>query len=149
MEVILLERVRNLGQLGDKVIVKAGYGRNCLIPTGRAVMASKQNIEKFEVRRAELEAKAAEKVSLAEKRALKIAEMGPLTIAVRAGDEGKLFGSVVASDIVTAMADAGVEVDKHEINLPGGHMRHVGEYTVRVQLHTDVNQDVTVNVIPE
>ncbi len=149
MEVILLEKVRNLGQLGDQVVVKSGYGRNCLIPSGQAVMATKANVEKFEARRAELEAAAAEKLSAAQKRSTQLEGMGDLTIAVRAGEEGKLFGSVAASDIAAAMAEAGVEVAKREINLPAGPMRQVGEFDVRIQLHTDLTHEFKVNIVPE
>lgn len=149
MEVILLEKVRNLGALGDQVKVKAGYGRNFLLPKGKAVIASKENIAKFEERRAELEAKAAEQLAAAQARAAKLAELGSVTVAQRAGDEGKLFGSVAAADIAQAISAAGVEVAKLEVLMPEGAIRHVGDYDITVQLHSDVAQTVNVSVVAE
>lgn len=149
MEVILLEKVRNLGSLGDQVKVKSGYGRNYLIPTGKAVMATKDNIAMFEERRAELEAKAADQMGAAQARAEKLAALGVVTIAARAGEEGKLFGSVSASDIADAVTAAGVEVAKSEVKLPEGPIRMTGEYELQVVLHTDVEQMVNVQVVAE
>lgn len=147
MEVILLEKVRNLGALGDKVKVRAGYGRNYLIPRGKAVMASADNIAKFEARRAELEQAAAEALAAAEARAAKLAELGAVTISHNAGDEGKLFGSVGTHDIADAICAAGVEVKRQEIAMPEGAIRQVGEYELDVNLHTDVTQIIKVNVV--
>jgi large subunit ribosomal protein L9 len=149
MEVILLEKVRNLGGLGDQVKVKSGYGRNYLIPTGKAVMATKSNIAAFEERRAELEAKANEQLSAAQARAEKLAGLGVVTIAARAGEEGKLFGSVSAADIADAVTAAGVEVAKSEIKLPEGPIRATGEFELQVALHTDVDQAINVQVVAE
>jgi large subunit ribosomal protein L9 len=149
MEVILLEKVRNLGNLGQKVNVKAGYGRNYLIPGGKAVMATKANIEKFEARRAELEQKASDELVTAQARAAKLAELAEVSISVRAGDEGKLFGSVNAHDIVEAVAAAGIELEKREVLLPDGPIRMAGTHEVELALHTDVVQTIKVNVIPE
>ncbi len=149
MEVILLEKVRNLGDLGEQINVKAGYGRNFLIPQGKAVMATKENVAKFEERRAELEAKAAEQLSAAEGRAAKLAELGAVTIAANAGEEGKLFGSIGAGDIADAISAAGVEVAKSEVKLPEGSIRQTGEFELMIQLHTDVSQNVKVEVVAE
>ena len=149
MEVILLEKVRNLGNLGDQVKVKSGFGRNFLIPQGKAVMATKDNVAKFEERRAELEAKAAEQLAAAEARAAKVAELGTITIAANAGEEGKLFGSIGAGDIADAITAAGAEVAKSEVKLPEGSIRQVGEFELMIQLHTDVSQNVTVEVVAE
>jgi large subunit ribosomal protein L9 len=149
MEVILLEKVRNLGGLGDQVKVKSGYGRNYLIPKGKAVMATKDNVAMFEERRAELEAKAAEQLSAAEGRAEKLAGLGVVTIVARAGEEGKLFGSVTAADVADAVTAAGVEVAKSEVKMPEGALRQTGEFELMVQLHTDVAQNITVQVVAE
>lgn len=149
MEVILLEKVRNLGGLGDQVKVKSGYGRNYLIPKGKAVMASKDNVARFEERRAELEAKAAEQLAAAQGRAEKLAGLGVVTIVARAGDEGKLFGSVTAADVADAVTVAGVEVGKSEVKMPEGALRQTGEFELQVHLHTDVAQNITVQVVAE
>ena len=149
MEVILLEKVRNLGNLGDQVKVRSGYGRNFLIPQGKAVMATKENVAKFEERRAELEAKAAEQHGAAQARAAKLAELGAITIAANAGDEGKLFGSIGAGDIAAAITAAGVEVAKSEVKLPEGSIRQTGVFELMLQLHTDVMQSVNVEVVAE
>ncbi len=149
MEVILLEKVRNLGNLGDRVKVKGGYGRNFLIPGGKAVMATEDNIAKFEARRAELEKVAAEVVAAAKARAEKIAALGSVTITHRAGEEGKLFGSVGAGDIADTITAAGVEVDRREVNLPEGALRQVGEHEVEISVHSDVSQTIQVNIVAE
>lgn len=149
MEVILLEKVRNLGDLGEQIKVKAGYGRNFLIPQGKAVMATKENVAKFEERRAELEAKAAEQLAAAEARAAKLAELGTVTITANAGEEGKLFGSIGAGDIADAITAAGAEVAKSEVKLPEGSIRQTGEFELMLQLHTDVSQNVSIEVVGE
>ena len=148
MEVILLEKVANLGALGDRVTVKAGYGRNYLIPQAKAVAATAVNIEAFESRRAELEKEAAQILSAAEARATAVAAL-ELTISANAGEEGKLFGSVGARDIAQAAADAGVELDRSEIRLPDGPVREVGEYAIEVGLHPEVETSLKVIVVPE
>ena len=148
MEVILLEQVENLGGIGDKVKVKPGYGRNYLIPHGKATPATAENVAAFEARRAELEAKAAEELTEAKTRAEKIAEL-KLTMRVKAGSEGKLFGSIGTIDIAEAAAAAGVELARSEIRLPEGPIRVVGEHTVEIHLHTDVNVEVPVTVEAE
>lgn len=148
MEVILLEKIRNLGDLGDQVKVANGYGRNFLVPHGKAVPATKDNIEKFEARRAELEKHAAEQLAAAEARAEKLNEL-TVTIAANAGDEGKLFGSIGTRDIADAVTAAGVEVTKSEVKMPHGVIRNTGEYQLEVILHSDVSATITVNVVAE
>lgn len=145
MEVILLEKVGRLGTVGDRVDVKAGYGRNYLLPQGKAIAATPANVESFEARRAELEEKAGELKMVAETRSEKLAEL-VVTITANAGDEGKLFGSIGARDIAEAITAAGVNVAKSEVKLPSGTLREVGEYDVDVQLHVDVMQTVKVVV---
>lgn len=148
MEVILLDKVGKLGNVGDRVEVKAGFGRNFLLPTGKAVAATEANIAEFEAKRAELEAAAAAKIGEAETRAAKLAEV-VVTIAANAGDEGKLFGSIGTRDIAEAITAAGVEVAKAEVKLPEGALREVGEYEVDVQLHADVISTVKVVIEAE
>ena len=148
MEIILLEKVQNLGDLGQKVNVKPGYGRNYLIPKGKAVPATEANTAAFEERRAELEAAAAEKLATAQARAEKLAEL-EITIARKASDEGKLFGSVSNIDIADAVTEAGVEISKQEVRMPLGAIRTTGEYEVGVHLHSDVNAALNVTVAAE
>ncbi|WP_299594540.1 50S ribosomal protein L9 [uncultured Microbulbifer sp.] len=149
MEVILLDKVGKLGNVGDRVDVKSGFGRNFLLPTGKAVLANEANIAEFEAKRAELEAAAAAKVSEAEGRAAKL-EGVVVTIAANAGDEGKLFGSIGTRDIAEAItAAAGIAVEKAEVKLPEGALREVGEFDVDVQLHSDVISTVKVVVEAE
>ncbi|MDG0968818.1 MAG: 50S ribosomal protein L9 [Porticoccaceae bacterium] len=149
MEVILLEKIGKLGNIGDKANVKAGFGRNYLIPQGKAVFATESNVADFESRRAELEARAAEILKTAEARAAKIAEVGSITISAIAGEEGKLFGSVGARELEDAITAAGGDVSKNEISLPEGALRQVGEYSLDIQLHTDVTASITVVIEPE
>ncbi len=149
MEVILLEKIGNLGDLGDQVSVKPGYGRNYLIPQGKAVPATKDNVAMFEARRAELEAAAAEQLSEAQARADKIAELGIISIGANAGEEGKLFGSIGTRDIEEAVTAAGVEINKAEVRLPEGALRELGEYQVELHLHSDVNVTIELHVVPE
>jgi len=148
MNVILLERVANLGNLGDAVKVKAGYGRNFLIPQGKAVPATPANVEKFEARRAELEQAAAERVSTAQARKDAISVLS-IVLTQKAGDEGKLFGSVGTSDIAHAITEAGVPVEKREVRLPDGPIRQIGEHTIEIELHSDVVASITIVVNPE
>ena len=149
MEVILLENISNLGNLGDTVDVKAGFGRNFLIPQGKAVPATAANVAEFETRRADLEAAAAETLSQAEGRAEEIAALGVIEIAANAGEEGKLFGSVGTRDIAEAVCAAGCTVDKAEVRLPEGALRDLGEYEIAIQVHGDVTAMVNIAVIPE
>jgi large subunit ribosomal protein L9 len=146
MEVILLEKIENLGNLGDRVNVKPGFGRNYLLPQGKAAPATAENIAEFEARRAELEKAAVGALAMAESRRDSLADM-VVTISAKAGEEGKLFGSVGTSDIADAINAAGVEVERNEIRLPEGAFRQTGEYDVDLHLHTDVN--VTVKLVIE
>ncbi|TNE78250.1 MAG: 50S ribosomal protein L9 [Gammaproteobacteria bacterium] len=149
MEVILLEKVGKLGSIGDKVNVKAGYGRNFLIPQGKAVFATAENLAEFEARRAELEAAAAEQRSAAEARAKQLEALDAIVIASNAGDEGKLFGSIGTRDIADAITAAGVEVSKSEVKLPEGALRETGEYDVDIQLHAEVTQPIKLTIVAE
>lgn len=148
MEIILLENVRNLGTLGQQVSVKAGYGRNFLIPTGKAVPATATNIKLFNERRAEFEQKNAEKLSQAQARGEQLSQL-TVAVAAKSGDEGKLFGSIGTRDIADAITAAGVAVDKSEIRLPDGALRYLGEYEVDVQLHPEVTVTAKVAVIAQ
>lgn len=148
MEVILLDKVGKLGNIGDKVSVKSGFGRNYLLPQGKAVSATAKNIAEFEERRAGLEAAAAAKKAEAEARAAKLAELS-VTIAANAGDEGRLFGSIGTRDIADAITAAGVEVTKSEVRLPEGVLREVGQFEIDIQLHPEVVQIVKLAVVAE
>jgi len=148
MEVILLQKVEHLGNLGDKVRVKGGYGRNFLVPSGRAVAATAQNIKAFEERRAELEKKAAGDLGEAQDRKEKIEGL-TVSIARKAGEQGRLFGSVGAADIAEAATAAGVSLEKREVRLPDGPFHAVGEYEVRLHLHTDVSATLRLTVVAE
>lgn len=145
MEVILLEKIRNLGNLGDKVRVKAGYGRNFLIPQAKAVAATEDNLAKFEERRAELEEKAAKLLESAEQRASQINAL-ELNIEALASDEGKLYGSVGPNEVSDAIVAAGVQVDRREVNMPEGPIHSVGEYEIEIQVHSDVVARVKLTV---
>ena len=148
MNVILLEKLGRLGNIGDNVRVKSGYGRNYLIPFGKAVPATEANIAALEARRGELERAAADKKQQAEQRASQLASL-TITITANAGDEGKLFGSIGTRDIAEAITKAGVEVVKSEVRMPTGVIRELGEYTLDIQLHSDVTQPVKVVILPE
>lgn len=148
MEIILLEKIRNLGVLGDKVSVKPGYGRNFLIPQGLAVPANAANTKSFEIRRAEIEAAANERLLAAQKRAEKLEGL-LVTMAARAA-EGKLYGSLNVSDVAKAITAAtGTDVAKSEVQMPNGPIRYVGEYEFVVELHTDVETIVKVVVVED
>ncbi|MBL4940392.1 MAG: 50S ribosomal protein L9 [Colwellia sp.] len=149
MEVILLDKIAKLGGLGDKVSVKSGYARNYLLPKGKAVFASAANVEHFEARRAELEAKLAETLIAAEARAAKVVELSEVTIASKAGEEGKLFGSIGTRDIANAITEAGVELTKAEVRLPLGAIRETGEFDIAIHLHNDVDTSIKVIVIAQ
>lgn len=148
MEVILLDKVENLGGLGDKVSVKPGYGRNYLIPYGIAKPATKENIAEFEARRAELERQAAEALESAKARAEKLEGLN-LEIKAKSGSEGKLFGSVGPIDIEAVLNEKGIEVERKEIRMQDGPIRVAGEHEVDIHLHSDVNVAITVTVIGE
>ncbi|AZZ96769.1 50S ribosomal protein L9 [Pseudoalteromonas rubra] len=149
MQVILLDKIANLGGLGDQVSVKSGFARNFLFPKGKAVPATKANIETFEARRAELEAKIAEELVAAQARAEKLEALAEVTLVSKAGDEGKLFGSIGTRDIADAITAVGLEVAKSEVRLPTGTIRETGEFDVSIQLHTDVTTAIKVIVIAE
>ena len=146
MEIILLEKVDNLGNLGDRVNVKSGYGRNFLIPSGKATPATEEQVKLFEERRAEFEKVAADTLAIAESRRGKLADMS-ITIVAKAGEEGKLFGSVGTQDIAEAVIAAGVEIERSEVRLPDGAFRMLGEFPVQLHLHSDV--DVEIKLIIE
>ncbi|MBM4182104.1 MAG: 50S ribosomal protein L9 [Betaproteobacteria bacterium] len=148
MEIILMDKVVNLGNLGDVVKVKDGYARNFLIPQGMAKRATKVNIAAFAERKAELEKLAGEKLAAAQARAEKIAGM-TVTIAQKAGVDGRLFGSVSNADIAQALSAQGVEIAKAEVRLPEGPFKMVGEYPITLALHSDVTCDITVTVVAE
>lgn len=147
MDVILLERVKNLGNVGDMVAVRPGYGRNFLVPRGKAAPATAENVAAFEERRAELEAAAADALSTAESRRDALADK-VFTVTARAGSEGKLFGSVGSHEIAEAVSAAGVEVDRREIRLADGALRNTGEFDVVLHLHSDVDATIKVEVVP-
>ncbi|MBR0572837.1 MULTISPECIES: 50S ribosomal protein L9 [Pasteurellaceae] len=149
MQVILLDKIAHLGSVGDQVDVKSGFARNYLIPQGKAVMATKANIEHFEARRAELEAKAAAVLAAAQARADQMNALEAITVASNAGEDGRLFGSIGARDIADAVSKAGVELAKSEVRLGEGPLRALGEYTVKVQLHAEVASEVTIVVVAE
>lgn len=148
MDIILLQRVKNLGKLGDKVSVKAGYGRNFLIPQGIAVAATEANTAAFEARRAELEKQEAEVLAAAQARCDQLNEVN-IVITAKAGDEGKLFGSIGTRDIADALTNAGLTVDRAEVRLPNGALRHTGEFNIAIQLHHDVVAEVLVTIVSE
>ncbi|MBD3643098.1 MAG: 50S ribosomal protein L9 [Alcanivorax sp.] len=148
MQVILLETIKNLGDLGAVVDVRSGYGRNFLIPQGKALPATKNNLAEVEQRRAELEKHAAEQLAAAQERGEKLNEAS-VTVTSKAGDEGKLFGSVGTRDIAEAITAAtGVEVEKSEVKLPHGALRNTGEYEIDVVLHADVTVTIKLAVVP-
>ena len=149
MEVILLDKIGRLGGLGDKVKVRNGYARNYLLPLKKAVLATKENLAKFEAERAQLEAKIAAELKAAQDRAEKLAAIGKFVITAQAGDEGKLFGSVGTRDIAEATIKAGVDLHKSEVRLPDGVLRSVGDFDIELQLHPDVKTTVVVSIVPE
>jgi large subunit ribosomal protein L9 len=148
MEVILLEKTKNLGQLGDLVNVKGGYARNYLLPYGKAVSATKKNREKFETRRVELEKAAIQKLETAQQRAVAISDL-TITITARAGEQNKLYGSVGPREIADAISAQKITVTKNEILMPNGPIHHLGEHDVKLQLHSDVELTIKVTVSPE
>lgn len=149
MQVILLEKVRNLGALGDQVNVRSGYGRNFLIPQGKAVPATPANVEHFQEKRAELEKKAADQLAAAQARLASLVALERVVIPAKAGDEGKLFGSIGTRDIADAVSAAGVELQKSEVLLPNGALRSVGEFEIQVQVHSDVMGEITISIVAE
>jgi len=148
MELILLEKVANLGNIGDRVRVKPGYGRNFLLPQGKATAATAANIAAFEARRADLERKQAEELGTAQARAEKLQAL-VLRISAKAGSEGKLFGSLGTVDVAEACTAAGVPVERSEVRMPAGPVRSVGEHHIDLHLHTDVNVTIRLEVVAE
>ena len=148
MEVILLQKVANLGNIGDRVKVRSGFGRNFLLPQGKATLATVDNVARFEARRAELEKVAREQLQSAEERAAAMRDF-KLTITAKAGTEGKLFGSIGTSDIAEACTQAGFKVERSEVRLPAGALRTVGEHMVSLHLHADIDVPVTVSIVAE
>jgi large subunit ribosomal protein L9 len=148
MEVILLQKVANLGNIGDRVKVRSGFGRNFLLPQGKATLATPDNVARFEARRAELERAAREHLSSAEERAQAMKDF-KLTIRAKAGTEGKLFGSVGTSDIAEACTREGFKVERSEVRLPNGPLRMIGEHTVHLHLHADIDVPLQVAIVPE
>jgi large subunit ribosomal protein L9 len=148
MEVILLQKVANLGNIGDKVKVKSGFGRNYLLPEGKAALATPANLAKFEERRAEHEKRAADELTSARQRATQL-ESFKLSLTAKAGSEGKLFGSIGTADIAEAVSAQGIAIERSEVRLPGGPIRMVGEHQVKLHLHTDVEIDLAVVVTAE
>ena len=148
MDIILLEKVANLGALGERVQVKPGYARNFLIPQGKATVATADNIARFEARRAELEQIAADALARAQQRTAQLAEL-LVTVSVKTGSEGRLFGSVSAADIANAVSAAGIELKKQEVRLPSSSIRQIGEYDVDLHLHNEVKTQIRVHVIAE
>lgn len=148
MQIILMEKVANVGQLGDVVTVKNGYARNYLIPQGKAKRATAANMAEFEARRAELEAADKAKLADAQARAEKLSGL-TVQIAQKAGVDGKLFGSVTNADIAVALAAQGFDVEKAQVRMPEGHLKQIGDYPISIALHTDVTADITVSVLGE
>jgi large subunit ribosomal protein L9 len=148
MDVILLEKVKNLGDLGDTVKVKPGYGRNFLLPQGKALPATPGNVKVFEARKAELLKKANDSLSAAKMRAGQIAGK-TLVIKALTAEEGKLYGSVGVSDVVRAAAAAGMELKRSEVDMPTGPLRQIGSHPVTIRLHTEVEASITVTVEEE
>jgi large subunit ribosomal protein L9 len=148
MEIILLQKVANLGLIGDRVKVKSGYARNFLVPTGRATLATAANIAKFEAQRAVLESRAAEDQTQAQKRAQSF-ENFKLELKAKAGTEGKLFGSIGTADIAEAAVKAGQPIARSEVRMPTGPIRTLGEHQVQLHLHTDVNVTLAVTIVAE
>ncbi len=149
MDVILMENIENLGSVGDKVTVKAGFARNYLVPQGKAKMATAENLAEFEARRAELEKAAAEALANAQARKAAIDALDVIEIAARVGSEGKLFGSIGVADISDAISTLGEAVEKSEIRMPEGPVRETGEHVIDIHLYTDVDTQVTINIVGE
>ena len=148
MNVILLDKVENLGDIGDLVTVKPGYGRNYMLPSGKASLATRENIAEFEARRADLEKHAAVELAAANARAELVQGMA-LVIQANVGLEGKLFGSVGPIDIADACEKVGVEIARSEIRMPDGPIHEVGDFTVGLHFHSDVNAEITVKVVAD
>ncbi len=149
MEVILLENIENLGSVGDKVSVKSGFARNYLVPQAKAKIATAENLAEFEARRAELEKAAVEAKATAESRKQAIEALGVIEVTALVGSEGKLFGSIGVADVCDAIATLGETVEKSEIRMPEGALRVMGEHIVDIHLYTDIDTQVTINIVSE
>jgi large subunit ribosomal protein L9 len=148
MDIILLQKVANLGNIGDRVKVKSGFGRNYLLPHGKATLATPDNVKRFEARRAELEKAAHEQLSSAEQRAEALKEF-KLVIPSKAGTEGKLFGSIGTADIAEAATKAGIKIERSEVRLPNGALRTIGDHSVVLHLHADIDVPLAVTIVAE
>jgi large subunit ribosomal protein L9 len=148
MDVILLQKVANLGNIGDRVKVRSGYGRNFLLPKGRATVATPDNVARFEARRDELEKSAREQLSSAEERGTALKDY-KLTITAKAGTEGKLFGSIGTSDVAEALTKAGFKIERSEVRMPNGPLRMVGDHSVGLHLHADIDVPLAVLIVAE
>ncbi len=148
MDVILLEKVENLGNIGDRVKVRSGYGRNFLVPRGKATLATPSNVAIFEARRAELEKKQADELRVATERAASASKLA-IRLSAKAGTEGKLFGSLGTADIAEACTAAGVTIRRSEVRLPDGPIRTTGEHSIELHLHSDVNATIRITVVAE
>ncbi len=148
MQVILLQKVANLGNIGDRVKVRSGYGRNFLLPQGKATLATPENVARFEARRAELEKTAREHLESAGERAAAMKDF-KLVIAAKAGTEGKLFGSIGTADIAEACTKQGFKIERSEVRLPNGPLRTLGDHLVNLHLHADVDVPLAVSIVAE
>ncbi|MEW9809557.1 MAG: 50S ribosomal protein L9 [Candidatus Symbiodolus clandestinus] len=147
MDVILLDKINKLGQLGDRVSVKAGYARNFLIPQGKAVIPTEENVAYFKTRREVLEQAANTRLQQAQERSKQLSQLSRVTVSAHAGAEGKLFGSVKVQDIALAVTEAGVKISKQEIRLLNGPLRQLGEHEIAYHLHAEVNGSIIVEVV--
>lgn len=149
MQVILLEKVQNLGELGETVKVRPGYGRNFLVPTGKAIPATKDNIAEFEKRRTALEKVQGDALAASMARKAEIDALGELVVVRKASEEGKLFGSVGTADVAEAIASNGIDVSRNEIRMPAGSIREVGAFDITVHLQAEVDAAVTLKIVAE
>ena len=148
MDVILLQKVANLGNIGDRVKVRSGYGRNFLLPGGKATLATPDNVARFEARRGELEKAAREHMSSAQERAVALKDF-KLVITSKAGTEGKLFGSIGTSDIAEALGKQGFKIERSEVRMPNGPLRMVGDHSIGLHLHADIDVPLAVSIVAE
>jgi large subunit ribosomal protein L9 len=149
MKVILLDKINKLGNLGDQVNVKSGFGRNYLLPFGKAITATESNVKAFEERRTELELAASNSLTQAQGRASQLEALGELTITANASDEGKLFGSIGTREIAETINKENITLNKSEIRLPEGALRNLGQYSIPIQVHHDISVDLIINIIPQ
>ncbi|PPI86447.1 50S ribosomal protein L9 [Candidatus Pantoea edessiphila] len=147
MKIIVLDKIKKLGNVGDVIDVKPGYARNFLVPKGKALIATQKNVESFKIDRIKIKDQLAENMRIANSRAEKINKLGIVTIISKAGDKGKLFGSVTTRNIANAVTSAGVEINKHEVRLPNGVLRTIGKHEVYFHLHNEVSAKLIINVV--